>query len=250
MYRDFSWGSAVDIIVLDQRSFRSAAVAGACTAGANPDPVPGLARPETPQEFRALRAVVGLPPELPPGCLEALDDPSRTMLGDEQLDYFKDWLRSSDATWKVVVNEVAMQALLAQPYDSWEGYAAERRQILEFIRDEGIDNVVFLTTDAHANIFGPVRLDPFAEPDAIAYEAIAGPIATDTLQGDAGNAAGESAAGILKPFLEGVVRVDCAELDSYAYALVEVDAEAGTMTITAKDAAGAELCRTELEAAE
>jgi hypothetical protein len=40
-----------------------------------------------------------------------------------------------------------------------------------------------------------------------------------------------------------------AELDAYAYGLVEVDPDAGTLTVTAKDAFGRELCTKTLKAA-
>ena len=69
------------------------------------------------------------------------------------------------------------------PYDRWEGYAAERNEILNFISNNGIDNVVFLTTDTHATlaergVHGHVH--GLRRP--IANELVTGPIATDTFQ--------------------------------------------------------------------
>jgi phosphodiesterase/alkaline phosphatase D-like protein len=249
MYNSFRWGADLEIIVLDTRSFRSASAAEECAVDGNPDPLPAGARPDAPESLRGIRAVAQLAAELRQVCYETIDDPARTMLGAEQKAYLLDRLKSSDATWKVVVNSVPMQPLLFLPFDRWEGYAAERAEILEFIRDEGVANVVFLTTDFHANIFGPVRVDPFADTEQIAYEAIAGPIATSPLRTDIVQAVGEGAAALFGTFLTSIVGVDCAELDAYAYALVEVDPEAGTMTITAKDQDGAVLCAKELKAA-
>jgi phosphodiesterase/alkaline phosphatase D-like protein len=248
LYRSFRWGAAVELIVLDERTYRSDSAAATCTAGENPDPIPGVAAPGAPPDVRALRAFVGLPDMLPPRCMDEIDSASRTMLGNEQKGYLKERLTTSDATWKVIVNQVPIQALLALPYDRWEGYAAERREILEYIRDESIKNVIFLTTDFHANIFGPVRIDPFDGAPPVAYEAVAGPIATAPLQQDVVDVLGEGGAGLLQPFFVGIVKVDCAELNSYAYGLVEIDPAAGTMTITAKDETGKVLCRTELKA--
>jgi phosphodiesterase/alkaline phosphatase D-like protein len=247
MYRSFRWGSDAELIILDGRSFRDASAAANCTAdGAQPDPIPALAAPETPPDVRGLRAFTGLPAELPAGCLDAMNDPSRTMLGGAQEAWLKEQLTSSTATWKFVVNPVPMQALLALPYDRWEGYAAERRELLEFIRENDVRNVVFLTTDFHASVFGPVRIDAFDLASAVAYEAIAGPIATTPLQQDVVDAIGEQGAGVLGAFFSGVVKVDCAQLNSYAYALVEVDG--ARLTITAKDDAGSVLCEKTLEA--
>jgi phosphodiesterase/alkaline phosphatase D-like protein len=246
LYRAFRWGADVDLILLDERSFRDASAAQACEIDGQADPLPAAATPGAPDALRGIRAFVGLPAELPEGCADLIDDASRTLLGEDQKRYFFDWLASSDATWKIVVNSVPIQMLLALPYDRWEGYSAERREVLEFIRANDIKNVVFLTTDFHANIFGPVRMDAFTDNDPIAYEAIAGPIATTPLQQDIVDVIGEDAAGVLGAFFEGLLQVDCADLNSYAYALVELDAT--SMTITAKDHTGRELCRTRLEA--
>jgi hypothetical protein len=198
--------------------------------------------------LRGIRGFVALPPEAAPGCLEALRDPERTMLGAEQKRFLFDRLLHSDATWRVVVNEVPMQTYYALPYDRWEGYAAERDEILRYIEENNIHNVVFLTTDTHANIFGPVRRGMFGEGEAVAYETTAGPIATAPLEEEVIEAIGEAAGGLFSSFLTGVAGVECAELRSYSYGLVEIDPSAGTMTITAKDGAGTELCRKTLEA--
>jgi alkaline phosphatase D len=248
LYRSYRWGAHAELFFLDERSYRSAPATGACTAGGTPDPLPAFAAAGAPPQARAARQLSGLPAAAPAGCLEALADPQRTLLGAEQKAWLKRALTESAATWKIIVNPVPVQALALQPYDRWEGYAAERRELLEFIRDNGVKNVVFLTTDFHANIFGPVRLDPFDPASAVAYEAVTGPIATDTFLDEVRGAAGEGAAGVVAPFLTGVIGVDCAELDTFAYGLVEV-ARTGTLVVTAKDAGGRELCRKELAAA-
>jgi alkaline phosphatase D len=224
LYRTFRWGADLDMIVLDERSYRD----------------------DAPDVIRGIREFVGLPETLPPDCQDTVEDPGRTMLGSEQKAFLFDWLSDTDATWKVIVNPVAIQSLLFGPYDRWEGYAAEREEILTFIRDEGISNVVFLTTDFHANIFGAVRIEPFDEAEPVAYEAIAGPIATNPFKGDIVEVVGEAAAGAVDGFLRGLLNVDCAVLDAYSYALVEVDA--ATMRISARDENREELCSVELEA--
>lgn len=247
LYRDFRWGRDTAILMLDQRSYRDAAATDVCRVDdGEPDPLPASAFAGAPDALTGIRSFIGLSNELPDGCEDMLTDPGRTLLGDEQKAYLFDWLATSDATWKIVVNPVPIQTLLVNPYDRWEGYAAERREVLEFIRDEGIENVVFLTTDFHSNIFGPVRLDPFDEPDVLAYEAIAGPIATKPLKQDIIDIVGAGAAESIDDFMINLLKADCIEMDSYAYAVVEIDG--AFMTLTAKDETGRELCRTELEA--
>ena len=53
------------------------------------------------------------------------------------------------------------QQFYALPYDRWEGYGAERSEMLNFIRNNGIDNVEFLTTDNHATLQNQVSIDRF-----------------------------------------------------------------------------------------
>jgi alkaline phosphatase D len=242
LWRSLRWGKDVELIVLDTRGHRDASVSDMCDG----DPIPAGALPDAPETLRGVREIAGLPPALPSDCIDTLAVPERTMLGAEQQAFVFDRLRNSDATWKIVATSVPIQALLFQPYDRWEGYPAERREILEFIRDNGIRNVVFVSTDLHANIFGPVRIDPFTDPEPVAYEAIAGPIAAETLEQDIVNVLGDGGAGLLGPFLTGIVGVECAQLDAFAYGVVE--ASAASLTVSAKDAAGNILCEKTLEA--
>jgi alkaline phosphatase D len=241
MHRSMLWGADAELIVLDTRSRRDFSAALGC----GNDPLPAGALPDAPETLRGVRAIAQLPPTLDEDCLHDLGEP-RTMLGADQKEWLFERLRESDATWKIVATSVPMQALLFAPYDRWEGYSAERREVLEFIRDNDIRNVVFLSTDLHANIFGPVRIDPFVETAPLAYEAIVGPIAAETLEQDIVNVLGAGGAGLLDAFLTGIVGVDCAQLNSFAYGLVEVDGD--TLTTTAKDESGRELCTKTLEA--
>ncbi len=50
-----------------------------------------------------------------------------------------------------------IQQFYALPYDRWEGYAVERRELLEFLQ-QNVKNAVFLTTDVHANMVNDARL--------------------------------------------------------------------------------------------
>lgn len=248
MYRSFHWGSDADLILLDERSYRSAEATGPCSTGGRPDPLPGAAAPGVPDSARQGRGLLGLPADVPAGCLDALNDPSRTLLGATQKQWLKEQLTASKATWKVIVNEVPIQQIIALPYDRWEGYAAERQEILSFIRDQHVKNVVFLTTDLHGNVFGPVRLDLFNDPTPVAYEAVVGPIATATLKQEIASAISDTAANLFAPLLLSVVKADCASIDTYSYGSVDIDPAAGTLTVTARDALGAALCTKTLQA--
>jgi len=230
MFRAFHWGSKVDLFIPDERSCRSADVAVQCAGDLAPT-LPAFLRPS-----------FGLPASPPAGCLTALNDPSRTMLGSAQKALFKFALKHSTAKFKIVLSELAIQQFYALPYDRWEGYAAERAEILNFIRSNSISNVVFLTTDNHANLTNEVFIDRFADPTPIAYEAITGPIATFTLQQEIVGGFGAPALvafnAVIGPLPFGPNGVDCRELNTASYGLVDVNASAGTATITLKDDTG------------
>jgi alkaline phosphatase D len=253
LYRTFRWGSAVELIILDERSFRSGHVAEECTpeGSEEPDVLPGLGFPNVPGPVRNIRGAIQLPLITDPACMAALSDPERTMLGEEQKQFLFDTLKNSDATFKLIVNEVPISEMFTQPYDRWEGYRAEREEVLGFIAFSGIQNVVFLTTDFHANLLLDTYVSVLHPSDAqgrptglaIAKEAIAGPIAHDTLGDDAVEAMGERADALFAGVLRQVARASCVELDAFAYGIVEIDPAAGA-AITLKDENGAKLCQT------
>jgi alkaline phosphatase D len=118
-YRSFTFGNMVELIMLDER------LEGRVKPLANPDD-------------------------------PALEKDYRTMLGEEQLAWLKDHLKSL-ATWKIIGNQVLYSDLVrpnaknSKNLDSWHGYPLEKKAIADFIRSNSIPNVVFLTGDTHAS---------------------------------------------------------------------------------------------------
>ena len=165
------------------------------------------------------------------------------MLGARQYSAFTRAIAASRATWKVVVNEVPMQQFYALPYDRWEGYAAERERLLAFL--QRIRNVVFLTTDAHANFVNEIRLrslDPAGPGGTGIWEVVTGPVATKSyaLEVDEEIGAPGAGAAITGLFLKvppprgpGMA---CAAPNVFSYA--QVVATSSTLTVTPKDATG------------
>lgn len=77
-------------------------------------------------------------------------DGVRTILGTEQLEWFKDALLTSSATFKFVA--IGGQFLNSAPvFENYSanGFEKERQQIIEFIYTHQIKNVIFLTGDRH-----------------------------------------------------------------------------------------------------
>ncbi|HAC63779.1 MAG TPA: hypothetical protein DCF68_09630 [Cyanothece sp. UBA12306] len=86
-------------------------------------------------------------------------------------------------TWKFILVPEPIQnlgVLLAS--DRFEGYAAERTEILKFIDDNNINNVVFIAADVHGNLVNNLtyQLVPDGEQIATnAFEITTGPVAFD-----------------------------------------------------------------------
>lgn len=100
-------------------------------------------------------------------------DPNRTIVGNEQLQWLRDTISMSDATWMVMGNSVMMapMRLLTIPgndaaneglrfvkgntsgfavnSDQWDGYAADRDRVLEAL-DAREGNSFFITGDIHS----------------------------------------------------------------------------------------------------
>jgi alkaline phosphatase D len=238
LFKVFHRGKDVDLIFLDERSCRSPQVDN--VRQPNPATCNGDFAPTLPPPIRA-QAVAFFPNPPSPACLAAINDPSRTLLGTRQKELFKQALKESKARFKFVISQGTIQQTYINPYDRWEGYAAERVEILRFIRDNNIKNVVFLSADDHLNLINEVFVDRITEPTPIAIELVTGPVAylTDQaiLETFLGPAAPEGIA-----FRQGVlsfVGADCRHLDKYSYGVVEVNASAGTAAITLKDDTGA-----------
>jgi alkaline phosphatase D len=90
------------------------------------------------------------------------------MLGDEQLNWFVQGITGSSAIWKLWGNQVFVGELsVGHPSrrhilinnDAWDGYAAERRAILQAIRDSGTRNLVTVTGDLHSFMASYMKID-------------------------------------------------------------------------------------------
>lgn len=114
------------------------------------------------------------------------DNVKRTMLGKTQLNWFKQTLLEAQKKripWKIVAISSPIDQIGNDSGKSWYGnYRAERNEILKFIDDNKIENVVFLSTDDHQNRVNDLTyLTNFNNPDTRkvsqnAFTIVAGPI--------------------------------------------------------------------------
>ena len=188
LYRSFRWGKDIELFILDERQYRSAEAICLDEEG----------------------QTVQLPTRVgDEACQEGLRDPSRTFLGREQMEWLERALLASQAKFKFIISEVPVSEFLFLPYDRWEGYPAEREELLDFLSDNAIENVIFLVTDLHAAVVNTLENG--------SKEIIVGPIARETL--------GEEleTLGVPVEVLEALLPdIEYYELNTYNYGLVRV----------------------------
>lgn len=146
-YRSFTFGPHLEVFVLDARSYRGANSAN---------------RQKRPSSATA-------------------------MLGTAQLDWLKDGLRRSRATWKVLASDLPIGLVVPDGPARQEGWGNgegpplgrehELADLFRSLRAHGVDNVLVLTADVHyaaAHHYAPDRASTPAALDL--WEIVAGPL--------------------------------------------------------------------------
>jgi alkaline phosphatase D len=176
-YRALRWGHNVELIVTDQRSYRSEEPMDRPEAKPlSSDDFPGMVLEEAMEILDAGRTYNnGQPPaSIRFGAVEienfSKDRPAQTILGAEQKAWFLERLRTSKATWKIWGNTTATLDMRADPQNlpagittPWpgKGYAGfpggdhssayvERGEIYDFVREHGITGFATVAGDRHS----------------------------------------------------------------------------------------------------
>ena len=138
--------------------------------------------------YRDQQVPTTIPTPIGPTISPALADPNRTITGRAQLDYLKQSLSNGRAQWKLIgnpvmiapVNLVSLPVLLQEAInavtgiavpeaavvnpDQWDGYSADRSEVLSHLRDRGVTDTVFLTGDIHSSWACDLPTDPATYP--------------------------------------------------------------------------------------
>lgn len=159
LYRRFSWGAEADLFLLDTRSYRSR------------------------------------------NDLADTAENRKTMLGAAQLRWLKEGLRGSAATWKIVASgspiSIPTSGVLAAlfgrdgwasgsswDYSSQTGFERELLDLIMFLDDQDIRNVVFVAADAHRALTIRYQLDPNGDGRSVVFhELVAGPLSARVPEG-------------------------------------------------------------------
>jgi 3-phytase/alkaline phosphatase D len=159
LYRYNTYGNDAAVFVLDARSFR--------------DPeIPGPSSITDPNEIARV-------------LTQSLTE-DRTLLGAVQLSDLKRDLLDAQAkgvTWKfVMIPEPIQNIFPGINTDAYEGYGKERTELLKFINDNNIDNVVFVSADVHSTFVNNLTYQevPFGpQIPTKAFEITTGAVAFD-----------------------------------------------------------------------
>jgi phosphodiesterase/alkaline phosphatase D-like protein len=150
LYRSAQWGSLAEFFMIDGRQYRSAKYTCCNTAAES-----GFVTND--DDTTCHTSGEALVPSA--ACNTFMNSPTRTVLGAAQKQWLKDGLMNSTATFKFIMNGTPITQLLFQPYDRWEAYTAERTEILDFILNNSLKNVIWLSTDLHGIVISPDRVD-------------------------------------------------------------------------------------------
>ena len=187
-----------------------------------------------------------------------VDVSNTAYLGNDQLAWLKQALKSSKATWKIVAADMPLGLVV---YDDWRtktgadglanaddgppfGRELEIASLLAFIKHEDIRNVHWITADVHypaTHRYDPARaafsdFTPF-------YEFVSGPLCA----GGFGPNALDRTFGPQIVFQKTPSRIDLSPLEgSCHFGHVKIDGRTGLMTVTHRDAKGEALYRLDL----
>ncbi|MGW0433641.1 alkaline phosphatase D family protein [Micromonospora sp. NPDC003197] len=178
-----------------------------------------------------------------------VDDPNRTITGEAQMTWLKNGLTSSTARWKLVGNPVmiarldvgSLPAWLLGPLgkllgipenggvinaDQWDGYNADRNELIDHLRAAGTSNVVFLTGDIHTSWANELTTRATGTTNPAAAEFVVPSVTSDNINDflglPAGNGLSTLAASLIRT-TNGHVR--WTEVDGHGYGVVEVTAQ-------------------------
>jgi alkaline phosphatase D len=192
IYRSFRFGRMADLHMLDTRQYRDEQVSNQADSARN--------------------------------------DPERTITGEAQMRWLKKGLSSEQARWHLVGNQLMITPWRVAPtipfnIDAWDGYTADRSELLQHVADKEIANVVFLTGDIHTSWANevPIEENTYPATEPVAVELVGPSITSDNLDEITGSPPRTTSipaeAGIMaeNPWVKDV------ELDSHGYTVAEAN---------------------------
>jgi len=210
VYRHLQFGRLADLTMLDLRSYRSQQVATTDLGSAG--------------------------------------DSARTITGAAQLQFLKDRLADNDAVWKLVGNPVMISPVLFPPLDQyvagpvadmtgvlppdgvaynvdqWDGYTADRRELVDFLADRGVTNTLFLTGDIHSAWACELPVDPGTYPlsRTVGVELVATSVTSNNLDDLTGSPPRTTSLAVEDAIKASNRHVKYLDFDSHGYSVLTI----------------------------
>ncbi|MTD44253.1 hypothetical protein GKE82_08060 [Conexibacter sp. W3-3-2] len=151
------------------------------------------------------------------------DGKPRSILGPRQQAWFVEELRRSPARWRIVANQAMFVPLgvagRGVNTDQWDGYPADRAEILQTLRS--VPNTIFVTGDIHTFFTAKVLADGGASGPSVATEFVGGSVTSSGFPALAG--VESLAIGAANPWITYTNGGD------HGYAQVDLAADAATV---------------------
>ncbi len=163
------------------------------------------------------------------------EDPTGTILGPEQRQWLIDGLEHGTAKWNLIGNSVMVAPLKVPPLpereariigdtvktDQWDGYPADRRQVVDTLARLGRGNTVFLTGDIHSSWA--------IEVEGVAVEFVCTSVSSSNLDDALGGPPRTGSLAVEAAFRLANPHVKFIELDSHGPSILEVTPRAAQM---------------------
>lgn len=203
IYRRLHFGQLFDLILTDNRSYRSDHAVPEDISGNFPEflhPRAGMplallnqmdagrdANGGQPERFLSMAGKVFLNPRAasPPG----------TILGETQKHWWKSVMLDTRTRWRIWGNSVPLLRLrvnlsrldtrlpdVVLSSDAWDGYATERNELMQFLAAQQISGVISLAGDLHAHFAGQVMANyDAAVPEPVIAEVVTAAISSQSM---------------------------------------------------------------------
>ncbi|MGH3371684.1 MAG: alkaline phosphatase D family protein, partial [Nocardioidaceae bacterium] len=182
----------------------------------------------------------------------SVSDPDRTITGSGQMRWLKESLREDRAQWKLVGNPVMIAPVVFPPLprdvtrrindvtgllpedgvpynvDQWDGYTADRHEVLGHLADHGVQNTVFLTGDIHSGWACDLPLDAGTYPTesgrSVATEFVCTSITSDNLDDITGSPRRTSSLAVEAAIQANNRHVKYLNFDDHGFSVLDVTA--------------------------
>lgn len=212
-HRSFALGSLAELFLLDERQYRD----------------------RTPPESDNLLGTSSVDEP-------SMAEPGRSMLGAAQASWLKDGLTGSSAAWKIVGSQLMFGPLRSERYadvqatagdgpqrnagryvnmTQWDGYQAERRDLIDTIHRNGVEDVMVVSGDSHFWTTAEIPLDWDDPTSPYVLTEFGGSSITSANAGEQGDLPGND---LIRPVVSAAnpLHLRFIEVTTHGYGLIEL----------------------------